>query len=159
MQACSLQGCWSNSWLGIKLFNYMLTGNRQMEWCKSWSFIYMSTVDCSWCLRYLTVIYILFCLQDHTLKFRYWRQLVRKSFAYIFILSVVRITISLSRFNIDFDCEAGLVGIIVLRDVALVGGAIYNRASSLLWNVSCSYLNRSILYPVARIFLCTALRI
>lgn len=30
--------------------------------------------------------------------------------------------------------NSGLVGIIVLRDVALVGGAIYNRASSLLWN-------------------------
>lgn len=30
--------------------------------------------------------------------------------------------------------NSGLVGIIVLRDVALVGGAIYNRASSLNWN-------------------------
>ncbi|KAE9452693.1 hypothetical protein C3L33_15398, partial [Rhododendron williamsianum] len=30
-----------------------------------------------------------------------------------------------------FGCEAGLVGLVVLRDVALIGGAFYRRASSL----------------------------
>ncbi|GKV16045.1 hypothetical protein SLEP1_g26754 [Rubroshorea leprosula] len=30
-------------------------------------------------------------------------------------------------------CKAGLVGIVVLRDATLVGGAVYMRASSLGW--------------------------
>lgn len=33
------------------------------------------------------------------------------------------------------DFEAGLVGIVVFRDVFLVGGAIFQRASSLGWKV------------------------
>ena len=32
-------------------------------------------------------------------------------------------------------CKAGLVGLIVLRDVALVSGAVYQRANSLGWQV------------------------
>lgn len=32
--------------------------------------------------------------------------------------------------------EAGLVALVVLRDVALVGGAVYKRASSLGWKVN-----------------------
>lgn len=31
--------------------------------------------------------------------------------------------------------KAGLVGMVVLRDVALVGGAVYHRAASLGWKV------------------------
>lgn len=38
-------------------------------------------------------------------------------------------------------CAAGLVGLVVLRDVALVVGAAYHRASSLSWKVSLTDLN------------------
>lgn len=34
------------------------------------------------------------------------------------------------------DSEAVLVGLVVLRDVALVSGAVYKRASSLGWEVT-----------------------
>lgn len=33
------------------------------------------------------------------------------------------------------DFEAGLVGLVVFRDVFLIGGAIFQRASSLGWKV------------------------
>ncbi|KAK4345014.1 hypothetical protein RND71_035190 [Anisodus tanguticus] len=36
-------------------------------------------------------------------------------------------------------CEAGLVSLVVLRDVALVGGAVYKRASILEWKWSSWY--------------------
>jgi cardiolipin synthase len=35
----------------------------------------------------------------------------------------------------SMPCEAGLVRLVVLRDVALVCGAVYHRASSLGWKV------------------------
>lgn len=38
-------------------------------------------------------------------------------------------------------CKAGLVGLVVLRDVALVSGAVYQRASSLGWQVRLLYSN------------------
>lgn len=33
------------------------------------------------------------------------------------------------------NCEAGLVSLVVLRDVALIGGAVYKRGGSLNWQV------------------------
>jgi cardiolipin synthase len=33
--------------------------------------------------------------------------------------------------------KAGLVGLVVVRDLLLVGGAVYKRASSLGWKVDC----------------------
>lgn len=37
--------------------------------------------------------------------------------------------------------EAGLVGLVVLRDVGLVGGAVYKRACALGWEVSFFLIN------------------
>jgi len=46
---------------------------------------------------------------------------------------------------IMLPCEAWLIGLVVLQDVALFGGAVYHRASSLGWKVCwptwhCPYL-------------------
>lgn len=38
-------------------------------------------------------------------------------------------------FHLILCSEAGLVGLIVFRDVGLVGGAVYQRASNLEWKV------------------------
>ena len=42
-------------------------------------------------------------------------------------------------------CKAGLVGLVVMRDVALVSGAVYHRVSSLGWQVTC--LTRTLVAP------------
>lgn len=39
-------------------------------------------------------------------------------------------------------CEAGVVAIVVLRDVALVGGAVYKRADSFDWKVRGNYISQ-----------------
>lgn len=43
--------------------------------------------------------------------------------------------------------EAGLVGLVVLRDVVLVGGAVYKRASDLNWEVILLILESECTFP------------
>lgn len=44
--------------------------------------------------------------------------------------------------------EAGLVGLVVLRDVGLVSGAVYKRACALGWEVSFFSLNSAIMFLI-----------
>jgi len=47
--------------------------------------------------------------------------------------------------------EAGLVGLVVVRDLLLVGGAFYKRASSLGWKVLL-YICFFVIHQVWKVF-------